>query len=370
MNDRIWLSPPHMSLNKLEIDYMLDAMAKNWVAPLGENVNGFEKDVRERIGRSQATALISGTSAIHLALKAAGVTDGQIVLCQSLTFSGSANPIRYVQATPVFIDSSLETWNMDLDYLEEALKTYDNIGAVLSVDIYGLGNDYERMEALCKKYGVPLIEDAAEALGSRYNGRPAGSFGDYSIISFNGNKILTTSGGGVLLHDNAEMDQRIRYWATQARDPAPYYEHSEIGYNYRLSNITAGIGRGQMTVLDERLAQKKFIYNYYKEHLQDLEGIRFMPEIPHHEPNYWLTCMVLESHVTPAEVIAALEKGNIESRRIWKPMHLQPVFKGCDYVGGTVAQTLFEKGVCLPSGTAMSEEDLARIVGIIRSLWS
>lgn len=358
-----------MSDEGYEMQYIQEAFDTNWIAPLGKNVDEFEKELAAKVGVGHAAALASGTAAIHMALKAAGVGEGDVVFCQSLTFSASANPIIYQNATPVFIDSNYETWNMCPEALEEAFRKYPNAKAVIVVHLYGLSADMDKIMALCKKYNATLIEDAAESLGAYYKGKHTGTFGEYGVFSFNGNKIITTSGGGMLVSDNEERIQKVRFWATQARDPAPHYQHSELGYNYRMSNIVAGIGRGQLKVLDQRVAKKKYIFEYYKQELGDLPNITFMPINDWNEPNYWLSCIQLTGKVRPLDVIDALEKENIESRPLWKPMHLQPFYANCDYIGQGVSDTLFENGLCLPSDTKMTDDDLARVVKTIRRLW-
>lgn len=369
MKEKIWLSSPHMSDEGYEKDYVQEAFDTNWIAPLGTNVNGFEKELAEYVGIDHASALSSGTAAIHLALKAAGVGQGDIVFCQSLTFSATANPIVYEKAIPVFIDSDEETWNMSPKALEEAFKKYPEVKAVVVVHLYGLSADLDAIVALCKKYNVVLIEDAAESLGTTYKGKQTGTFGDYGIFSFNGNKIITTSGGGMLVSNDEEAIKKSRFWATQSRDQARHYQHSEIGYNYRMSNVVAGIGRGQLKILDQRVAKKQAIYNFYKQELSHLEGIQFMPINDWNNPNCWLTSITLNGKITPTQLMDALEEENIESRPVWKPMHMQPIFEQYDYVGTNVGQTLFETGVCLPSDTKMTETDLERVVKIIKGLW-
>ncbi len=369
MANKIYLASPHMSDEGYEKEYIQEAFDTNWIAPLGKNVDEFEKELASKVGSNSAAAVVSGTGAIHLALKAAGVGEGDIVFCQSLTFSATANPIIYVNAKPVFIDSDYETWNMDPEALEEAFEKYPNVKAVLVVHLYGLSADMDRIVELCKKHNVALIEDAAESLGTLYKGKYTGAIGDYGIFSFNGNKIITTSGGGMLVSDNEERIAKVRFWATQARDKARHYQHSELGFNYRMSNIVAGIGRGQLKVLDQRVAKKKYIFKFYKRELGQLEGIEFMPINDWNEPNYWLSCITLSGKVRPLDIIEGLEKENIESRPIWKPMHMQPFFSEYDYIGGDVSEKLFENGVCLPSDTKMTDEDLERIVEIIKRLW-
>ncbi|MBN2794755.1 MAG: aminotransferase class I/II-fold pyridoxal phosphate-dependent enzyme [Clostridia bacterium] len=369
MAEKIFLASPHMSDEGYEQAFVKEAFDTNWIAPLGENVNMFEKEVAERVGVKAASALVSGTSAIHLALKAVGVTKGDIVFCPTLTFSATANPIIYQDAIPVFIDSDHKTWNMDPDALEEAFEKYPNVKAVLVVHLYGLSADMDKIMEICKKHNVPVIEDAAESLGSYYKGLQTGTIGDYGIFSFNGNKIITTSGGGMLVSNNEEMITKSRFWATQARDQARHYQHSEIGYNYRMSNVVAGIGRGQLRVLDERIKKKNYIYRFYKRELEHLEGIEFMPENEWDKPNYWLSCMTLNGKVKPLDIMLALEKENIESRPIWKPMHMQPIFNQYDFIGKGISEQIFDKGICLPSDTKMTDEDLQRIINLIKQVW-
>jgi dTDP-4-amino-4,6-dideoxygalactose transaminase len=370
MVEKIWLSSPHMSDEGYEMKYIKEAFDTNWIAPLGTNVNEFEKELAVKVGAKHAAALVSGTAAIHMALKAAGVGQGDIVFCQDLTFSATANPIIYQNATPVFIDSNFETWNMDPGALEAAFEKYPEVKAVLVVHLYGLSADMDPIVELCKKHNVTLIEDAAESLGTTYKGKYTGTFGDYGIFSFNGNKIITTSSGGVLVSDNEERIAKVRFWSTQSREKARHYQHEEIGYNYRMSNIVAGIGRGQLKVLDQRVAKKKYIFEFYKRELEELEGIQFMPVNDWNEPNYWLSCITLNGSVKPIEIMEALEKKNIESRPIWKPMHMQPIFSEYDFIGEGVSEKIFESGVCLPSDTKMSDKDLNRVCNVIKGLWA
>ena len=373
----IYLASPHMSEEGYEQQYVKEAFDTNWIAPLGKNVNEFEKELAAYVGSKDAAALSAGSAALHLALKAAGVKAGDIVFCQDLTFSATANPIAYEKAIPVFIDSDYETWNMSPEALERAFEKYPEVKAVMPVHLYGLPANMDRIMEICKKHGVPVIEDAAESLGSLYHGQATGTFGDYGIFSFNGNKIITTSGGGMLVcnlpeEQAKERIAKVRFWATQAREKARHYEHKEIGYNYRMSNIVAGIGRGQMKVLDQRIEQKRHIFAYYQEHLGDLEGLSFMPLHENERANCWLSVIQLapDCKVRPLDVMVALEQGDIESRPVWKPMHMQPVFADCDYIdNGKVGESLFENGVCLPSDTKMTDEDLKRICTIIRGLW-
>ena len=373
----IYLASPHMSAEGYEQEYIKEAFDTNWIAPLGKNVNEFEKELASYVGASDAAALSSGTSAIHLALKAAGVRQGDVVICQDLTFSATVNPVAYEKAVPVFVDSDYETWDMSPEALEDALKKYPNAKAVMPVHLYGNPANMDRIMEICRRYSVPVIEDAAESLGTIYHGKYTGTFGDYGAFSFNGNKIITTSGGGMLVcnleeEKAKERIAKVRFWATQAREPARHYEHKEIGYNYRMSNILAGIGRGQMKVLEQRVEQKRKIFEYYQEHLGDLEGISFMPVHEDERANCWLSVIQIaeDCPVKPLDVMEALEQGDVESRPVWKPMHLQPVFAGCDYIDhGGVAETLFNRGVCLPSDTKMTEADLERVCGMIRGLW-
>lgn len=367
---RIPLSTPHLSEINNEMHYIQEAFDMNWVAPLGPNVEGFERELASYIGVDFSVALSSGTAAIHMALKAAEVKKDDIVLCQSFTFSATANPIIYEGATPVFIDSDLTTWNIDLDLLEKALVEYKNkVKAVMVVHLYGLPCPLNEIISLCKKYNVILIEDAAESMGAYYKGKHTGTFGDYGVFSFNGNKIITTSGGGMLVSPYDERIKKVLFWSTQARDQALHYQHSELGYNYRMSNIVAGIGRGQLTVLDERVVQKKAIFEYYKEHLGDLDGISFMPIHDWQSPNYWLSCIVTNKHTDYLDIINALEEASIQSRPLWKPMHLQPFFQDYPAYTNGVSEYLFNNGLCLPSDTKMTIQDLDEVCRIVRSVW-
>ena len=340
----------------------------------GENVNKFEEELSKYVGAKHGVALSSGTAAIHMALKAVGVTNGDLVFCSSLTFAATANPIIYQNATPVFIDSESETWNMDPKALEKAFKKYPNPKAVIVVHLYGTPAKINEIMEICKKHNVPLIEDAAESLGSTYYDKQTGTFGKYGIYSFNGNKIITTSGGGMLVSDDEERIQKVRFWVTQAREKARHYEHKEIGYNYRMSNICAGIGRGQLKVLNERIHKKTDIYNRYKEGLKEITEISIQPIPKNTVPNHWLSSIVLDtrSKVKPIEIIEALEKENIESRPVWKPMHLEPVFKDYDFIQveeESIAKKLFENGVCLPSDTKMTNEEQDVVINKIKSLF-
>lgn len=369
MSERIFLSSPHMSEEGYEQQYVKEAFDTNWIAPLGTNVNEFERELAEKVGIKSAAALSSGTAAIHLALKAAGVEEGDIVFCSTLTFSATANPIMYQHAIPIFIDSDEITWNMDPEALEEAFIKYPEVKAVIVVHLYGLSADMDRIVDICEKHDVVLIEDAAESLGGYYKDKHTGTFGDYGIFSFNGNKIITTSGGGMLVSNNEEKIVKARFWATQSRDQARHYQHSELGYNYRMSNVTAGIGRGQLKVLDKRVEKKKYIYDFYKRELGYLEGIEFMPVNEWDSPNYWLSSIQLTGEVRPIDIFEALEKENIESRPIWKPMHMQPFFEQYDFIGLGVSEKLFKNGVCLPSDTKMTNEDLERVCNVIKILY-
>lgn len=374
MNERIYLASPHMCGKEKE--YVEEAFRTNWIAPLGPHVNAFEKEVAEYAGTSSAAALSSGTAAIHLALIALGVGEGDIVFCSSLTFAASCNPIIYQNATPVFIDSEPESFNMSPMALERAFKEYTP-KAVIVVNLYGQSADMDKIKAICDRHNVPIIEDAAESLGATYKGKMSGTFGKFGVYSFNGNKIITTSGGGMLVSNDDEAVKKVRFWATQARDEARHYQHSELGYNYRMSNVCAGIGRGQMTVLEERIAQKKAIYNRYKEAFADIEEIQMAPICDYGEPNYWLSVMTIDSSskVKPIDVMIALEEDNIESRPIWKPMHLQPYYEKYPFYSHndsdiSVAEDIFNRGVCLPSDTKMTDEDMNRVIGIIKKLWN
>ena len=340
----------------------------------GENVNKFEEELSKYVGAKHGVALSSGTAAIHMALKAVGVTNGDLVFCSSLTFAATANPIIYQNATPVFIDSESETWNMDPKALEKAFEKYPNPKAVIVVHLYGTPAKINEIMEICKKHNVPLIEDAAESLGSTYYDKQTGTFGKYGIYSFNGNKIITTSGGGMLVSDDEERIQKVRFWVTQAREKARHYEHKEIGYNYRISNICAGIGTGQLKVLNERIHKKTDIYNRYKEGLKEITEISIQPIPKNTVPNHWLSSIVLDtrSKVKPIEIIEALEKENIESRPVWKPMHLEPVFKDYDFIQveeESIAKKLFENGVCLPSDTKMTNEEQDVVINKIKSLF-
>ena len=374
MDKKVFLASPHMSKEGYEQEYVKEAFDTNWIAPLGANVNNFEKELAEYVGVGHAAALSSGTAAIHMGLHALGVQKGDIVFCQALTFSASANPIVYEEATPVFIDSEYETWNMDPKALEKAFEKYTP-KAVIVVHLYGIPAKMDEIMKICQKHNVPILEDAAESLGATINGKQTGTFGKFGAFSFNGNKIITTSGGGMLVSDDEERIAKVRFWATQSREKFRYYEHKEIGYNYRLSNISAGIGRGQLKVLDERIAEKTNIHNTYKEGFKNIKEIQMQPYMQNSKPNFWLSAIILDkdSKVTPLQIIEALEKENIESRPIWKPMQLQPVFADRDFItlneSGSVSEDIFSRGVCLPSDTKMTKEEQAKVIEIIKGLF-
>jgi dTDP-4-amino-4,6-dideoxygalactose transaminase len=373
--NKIWLSSPHMGGQ--EAAYVQEAFDSNWIAPLGPNVDGFEKDLEDFTGVQHAAALSSGTAAIHLALILLDVKPGDEVICQSFTFSASANPIRYMGATPVFVDSELDTWNISPDYLRQAIEDRIMKGsrpkAIIPVHLYGMPAKMEEIMSIANEFEIPVVEDAAEALGSSLKGKPCGSFGQLGILSFNGNKIITTSGGGALISDNENLILKARFLATQARDTAPHYQHSEVGYNYRLSNVCAGIGRGQMEVLQQRIRQRRWNYQYYLEALQNFDGVSFLEGPEEFFSNRWLTCILVDPSLTKnkisrEEIRLALEHENIESRPLWKPMHLQPVFANTPFYGEGIAEHLFEKGLCLPSGSNLLEKDLDKVSAIIRRL--
>ena len=376
MEKRIFLASPHMSKEGYEQKYVKEAFDTNWIAPLGENVNKFEEELAEYVGAKHAAALSAGTAAMHMALKATGVKEGDIVFCSSLTFSATVNPVTYENATPVFIDSEEETWNMDPKALERAFEKYPNPKAVIVAHLYGTPAKMDEIVEICKKHNVTLIEDAAESLGATYKGKQTGTFGKYGIFSFNGNKIITTSGGGMLVSDDEERIQKVRFWSTQAREKARHYEHKEIGYNYRMSNICAGIGRGQLKVLDERIKQKTEIYKRYKEAFKDIPEIKIQPVPENTRPNHWLSAFVLDknSKVKPNDIMDALDAENIESRPVWKPMNMQPVFAKCDFISAcdgekSIGQKLFENGICLPSDTKMTEEEQNAVIDVIKRLF-
>tara|TARA_B110001450_G_scaffold133736_1_gene125592 strand:+ start:190 stop:1320 length:1131 start_codon:yes stop_codon:yes gene_type:complete len=375
MNSKIWLSSPHMAGR--EMKFIQDAFDTNWIAPVGPNILGFEQDLKAYLNtKNEVVALSSGTAALHLSLILSDVVAGDSVICQSMTFSASANPIKYQGATPVFIDSEKETWNMCPVALEEAIKDCITKGkkpkAIIVVHLYGMPVKMDEISAIAKKYKISLIEDAAEALGSSYKGQKCGTFGDFGILSFNGNKIITTSGGGALICKTKELKQKAIFFATQAQDKAPHYQHSELGFNYRMSNILAGIGRGQMEVLDGHVALRRKMNQFYQELFKDVEGITVFKE-PNNNyvSNHWLSCIVFDETkigITPNLLRQALLEDNIESRPLWKPMHLQPVFKEAPYHGVAVSEDLFKKGLCLPSGSNLTENDLERITVSIQKI--
>lgn len=370
---RIFLSPPHVGA--LEMEFIREAFASNYIAPVGPQLDAFEQEFAKVTGAGYALAVSSGTAALHLALRYVKVGPGDEVFCSTLTFVASANAILYLGAKPIFIDSERQSWNMDPALLIKAMekRAVQNKlpKAVVLVHLYGQSANLNPIKEACDRYEVPLIEDAAEALGATYQGKTPGTFGQAGIFSFNGNKIITTSGGGMLVSDDERLIRKARFWATQAKDDAPHYEHSEIGYNYRMSNVLAAIGRGQLRVLDERVRRKREIFRYYRQALGDIPGIRFMPETPWGRSSRWLTVVTInpdEFGATREDVRVALNADNIESRPVWKPMHLQPVFQNCEVVGGNVSEELFEKGLCLPSGTIMADDDLERIVMVIQKI--
>ncbi|NNB92731.1 aminotransferase class I/II-fold pyridoxal phosphate-dependent enzyme [Corallococcus exiguus] len=373
MSSRIYLSSPHMGT--LERGYVDDAFASNWIAPLGPHVDAFQEEFARCVGAPHALALSSGTAALHLALQLVGVGPGDDVLVSTLTFSASVNPIRYLGASPVFIDSERTSWNMDPALLEEELAMRARLGrlprAVVVVHLYGQSADLDPLMATCDRYGVPVVEDAAEALGSTYKGRAPGTVGRVGIYSFNGNKILTTSGGGMLVSADGELVQHALKLATQARDTAPHYQHSEIGYNYRMSNVLAAIGRGQLHVLEDRVAARRANHAFYAEAFRDLPGIQFMPEAPWGRHTRWLTTLTIDPEAFGADreaVRTALERENIEARPVWKPMHLQPVFANFERRRGSVAEDLFRHGLCLPSGSNLTRRELERVVEAVQAV--
>ncbi len=372
MKEKIWLSSPHMGGN--EMKYVQEAYDTNWVAPLGPNVNQFEEDLQNYTGAKHASALSAGTAAIHLALILSGVKVGDEVIASSFTFSATVNPITYLGAIPILVDSEKDTWNMCPVALEEAIKDRIAKGkkpkAIVCVYLYGMPAKIEELMAIANKYEIPFIEDAAEALGSKYKNKALGTFGKFGILSFNGNKIITTSGGGALISDDKEAIEKSRFLATQARDNAPHYQHSHIGYNYRMSNIVAGIGRGQMEVLDERVAQRRANFQFYKELFKNTEGVTLLEE-PNGDyfSNYWLTSILINPEktngITREDLRLAMEEDNIECRPLWKPMHLQPVFSDCPFYGDGTSEKLFEQGLCLPSGSNLTNQDRDRIANEI-----
>ena len=377
MNKKIWLSSPHMGGK--EMKYIQKAFDENWVAPLGPNVNGLEEDIERFLGEDiHVAAVSSGSAALHLALILLGVEAGDEVLCQSLTFSASANPIMYLGAQPVFVDSEIETWNMCPAALEDAIKERISLGkkpkAVILVHLYGMPAKINEILDVAAKYGIPVVEDAAEALGSSFKGQLCGTFGRYGVLSFNGNKIITTSGGGALVCPDEESKKRAVFFATQARDDAPYYQHSHVGYNYRMSNISAGIGRGQMEVLSERIEARRKMHAFYTDIFSGIEGVEVLTE-PNHDfySNHWLSAITVNPEITgktSEDLRLSLLDDNIEARPLWKPMHLQPVFKNSLYFGSDLAEKCFETGLCLPSGSNLTENDFARISHLFAEIFS
>ncbi len=370
--NRIYLTPPEVG--DLERRMLLEAFDSNWIAPAGPDIDAFERELAQRVGVGHAVALSSGTAALHLALMLVGVGPGDDVLVPSFTFVASAAAVVYLGANPVLIDCSPSTWTIDPDLVASELARRARTGtlpaALVTVDLYGQCADYDRLDALCGEYGIPMVADAAEALGASYRGRPAGSFGAAAVFSFNGNKIITTSGGGMLTSQSAELVERARFLAGQAREPFSHYEHSVIGYNYRLSNLLAALGRAQLRGLESRVERRKRINAFYRDALCELPGIEFMPVAPYGEPNWWLTCILVDPAQFGADreqIRLTLEASDIESRPTWKPLHLQPVFAGVPTVGGTVSAAVFDRGLCLPSGSALAEGDLERIVEAIGS---
>ncbi|MCD0459871.1 DegT/DnrJ/EryC1/StrS family aminotransferase [Roseiconus lacunae] len=373
--DRIYLSPPHMAAEARA--NLLRAFDSNWVAPVGPDLDAFEREFAEYVGSQYAVAVSSGTAALHLALRLAGVGPGDFVPVSTLTFVAPANAIRYTGATPIFVDSEWESWNMDPAKLRQTLEflrqTHRTAKAVVAVDAFGQCADYAPIRQVCEEYDVTLIEDAAESLGATYRDRNAGSLGDIGCFSFNGNKMITTSGGGMLVTDQQNWAEKARFWSTQARDPAPHYEHSETGHNYRLSNLLAAVGRGQLKALKSRVERRREIYAWYREHLGGLPGLQFIPEAAFGQSSCWLTCVLIDPElfgVTNEQVRLALEDQNIESRPCWKPMHWQPLFADCEATGGKVSEKIFERGLCLPSGSQMTPHDLQRVAQVIRSMAS
>ena len=380
MNKKIYLASPTMHGD--EQRFVQEAFDTNWIAPLGPNVDAFEKEMAAYIGIGHAAALSAGTAALHLAMKLLGIGPGDVVFCSSLTFAATCNPAAYERAQLVFLDSEPDTWNLSPEALREAFERYPQVKAVLCADLYGTPAKLDEIEAICAEHGVPLIEDAAEALGSSWQGKKCGRWGQFGALSFNGNKIITTSGGGMLLSEDGEAIAHARKLSTQAREPAPYYLHKEIGYNYRMSNIVAGVGRGQLLHLEEHIARKKAIYRAYREAFADIDVIRMNPlGGPDADANCWLSCMTIDAGcgVTPETVMAALAAENIEARPIWNPMHNQPVFEGCAFVAdphaaeleeGAVCMDIFRRGLCLPSDIKNTPEDMKRIIGIVKGCFA
>lgn len=375
MNNKIWLASPHMSDEKYEEKFVKEAFDTNWLSTVGENINQFEKSVKDYLKVNSAVGLASGTAGMHLGLKALGVKKDDIVFVSDLTFSASVNPIIYENATPVFIDSEYETWNMDPEALEKAFEKYPNPKAVVVVHLYGRSAKMEKIVEICNKHNVPILEDAAEGLGTIYKNKFLGTYGKCGALSFNGNKIITTTGGGMLVSDDDELVKKVKFWSTQSKEPERYYQHKEIGYNYRMSNVLAGIGRGQMMVLEDRVAKKREIFDTYKKGFSEISDIEMIDEDPEERSNRWLSTILLKesSKLKPLDIIEKLEEENIESRMVWKPMHMQPIFKKYDFIqvkeGISVGEDLFTRGVCLPSDTKMTPEDMQRVIKIVKSLF-
>ncbi len=375
MEQPILLSTPH--IGEQELKFVKEAFDTNWVAPVGPNIDAFEQEFSQVVGSKHAAALSSGTAALHLALKLAGVQPGDEVFCSTFTFIASASPITYLGAQPVFVDSDRISWNMDPNLLETALAQRDKLGklpkAVVLVHLYGQSADIEPISQICDRYGIPLIEDAAEALGATYKNTSPGTWGQTGIFSFNGNKIITTSGGGMLVSNDGDLISKAKFLATQARDPQPHYEHTEIGFNYRLSNISAGIGRGQLAVLKDRVAARRRNFDIYRQAFGDLPGVEFMPEADFGTSTRWLSCLTFDPQTTGIDReqirLQLLEK-HIETRPVWKPMHLQPVFAHCECINNGVAEDIFQKGLCLPSGSNLNDDDLERVVSEILNLYT
>lgn len=377
MKVRIYLASPHMSGH--ENDYIKEAFDSNWIAPLGPNVDGFENAIANYVGSKGALALNAGTGAIHMALKAVGVKEGDKVFCSDLTFAASCNPIKYEKATPIFIDSEEHSFNMSPIALKKAFEAHKNDlpKAVVVVHLYGQVADMDEIKTICDFYKVPIIEDAAEALGATYKGKQAGTIGEFGVYSFNGNKIITTSGGGMLVSDDQEKLDKVKFWITQARENEPFYEHKELGYNYRMSNVIAGIGIAQVQILDQRIREKKHIYESYKEGFKNIKDIKMAEVCDFGEPNFWLSVLTVEndSKIRPIDIIKALNEENIESRHVWKPMHMQPYYSDCEFFSTnddntSVSEDLFNRGVCMPSDTKMTDEDIQRIIDVVRSLFN
>lgn len=375
--EKIWLSLAHMGGQ--EQKFVQEAFDTNWVVPLGPNVDGFEKDLESYIGQERhVVALSAGTAALHLGLLQLGVGPGDEVICQSFTFSASANPITYLGGKPVFVDSESDTWNMDPDFLEQAIRDrFAQTGkypkAIIPVHLYGMPANMSRIMSIAKTYNIPVLEDAAEALGATYKGQRCGTFGEFGVLSFNGNKMITTSGGGALVCRTAQEASKTKFYATQARDNAPHYQHSEIGYNYRMSNICAGIGRGQMLVLDEHIARRRAIHDQYSTELSNLPGLSFLENpSPEYQSNHWLTCILVDPSLagfSREDLRLKMEAENIETRPLWKPMHLQPVFADAPFYGNGTAEHLFEIGLCLPSGPTLTDADVLRVIGVVKSFF-